>query len=59
MGIRYVPTPDADSRLLHAIDVLLGSGAREPKESINAKKEEPPKDSRPEKIAGQSDGEKG
>ena len=61
--IRYTPTPDADERLSRALGILLRSGARTAttsEESINAKKEEePPKDSRPEKIAGQSDGEKG
>ena len=55
VGIRYVPTPDADSRLLHAIDVLLGSEPREPKESINAKKEAPPQDSQPEEVADHRD----
>ena len=51
--------PDGDAKLSRAIDTLLRAGAREPKGSIDAKKEEePPKDSRPEKIAGQSDGEK-
>jgi hypothetical protein len=61
--IRYTPTPYADERLSRALGILLRSGARTAttsEESINAKKEEePPKDSRPEKIAGQSDGEKG
>ena len=62
--IRYTPTPDADERLSRALGILLRSGARtattSSEESINAKKgEEPPKDSRPEKIAGQSNGEKG
>lgn len=58
--IRYMSTPDADWRLHRAIDILLRTAATELEESINAKKEEePPKDSRPEKIAGQSDGEKG
>ena len=61
--IRYTPTPDADERISRALGILLRSGARTAttsEESINAKKEEePPKDSRPEKIAGQSDGEKG
>ena len=49
--IRYVRTPDAHARLFRAIDILLRSAAREPKE------EEPPQDSRPEGVAGQSDGE--
>ena len=60
VGIRYVPTPDADWRLRRAIEILLRTAARELEGSVNAKKEEePPKDSRFEKIAGQSDGEKG
>jgi len=60
VGIRYVPTPDANSRLARAIDILLRSAATDLSGSVSAKKEEePPKDSRPEKIAGQSDGEKG
>ena len=53
VGIRYVSTPDADSRLAHAVDILLGSVAREPEGSTNVKKgEEPPQDSRPEGLAG-------
>lgn len=60
VGIRYVPTPDAESRLSRVVDILLRSAARELEGSVSAKKEEEPlKDSRPEKIAGQSDGEKG
>ena len=60
VAIRYVSTPDADLRLARAIDILMRSTAKELKGSTNAEKEEePPKDSRPEKIAGQSDGEKG
>jgi two-component SAPR family response regulator len=59
-GIQYAPAPDAKSRLSRAIDILLRSAATELEGSVSAKKEEePPKDSRPEKIAGQSDGEKG
>jgi hypothetical protein len=58
--IRYVSTPDAESRVSRAIDILLRSAATELEGSGSAKKEEePPKDSRPEKIAVQSDGEKG
>ena len=58
--IRYTPTPDAELRLSRAVDILLRSAATELEGSVSAKKEEePPKDSRPEKIAGQSDGEKG
>jgi len=58
--IRSIPTPDAESRLSRAVDMLLGSAEKELEGGINAEKEEePPKDSRPEKIAGQSDGEKG
>jgi len=58
--VGYVSTPDAESRLSRAIDILLRSAATELEGSVSAKKEEePPKDSRPEKIAGQSDGEKG
>lgn len=57
--IRYVPTPDADWRLRRAIALLLRAAATVPKGSVGAKKEgETPQDSRPEKIAGQSDGGK-
>lgn len=57
--IRYTPTPDAESRLSRAIDILLRSAATELQGNVSAKKEEKqPKGSRPEKIAGQSDGEK-
>jgi hypothetical protein len=60
VGIQYVPTPDADVRLSRAIDILLRSVERELERSIKDKKEEePPQDSRPEKVVGQSDGEKG
>lgn len=56
--IRHVSMPDADSRLSRAIDIVLGSVAREPEESMKDEKgEEPPQDSRPEKVAGQSDEE--
>ncbi len=56
--IRYRPTPDADRRLRRAVDILLRSAGKESERSISAQKEEkPPKDSRAEKIAGQSDGE--
>ena len=58
--VEHVLAPDTESRLAHAIDILLRSAATELEGSVSAKKEEePPKDSRPEKIAGQSDGEKG
>ena len=36
--IRHVITPGADSRLSHAIEILLRSAEKEPKGSINAKK---------------------
>ena len=42
--IRYVSTPDADSRLSRAVDILLRSAARELEGGNNAKKEEPPRD---------------
>jgi hypothetical protein len=58
--IRQISTPDSERRLSHAIEVLLRLVAGEPEGSVSAKKEEkPPKDSRHERIAGQSDGEKG
>jgi hypothetical protein len=53
-----VSAPDANSRLSRAIDILLRSATKEPEGNINAKEEKPPKNSRPEKIAGQSDEEK-
>jgi len=58
LAIHYVSTPNADLRLARAIDLLLRSVAEGLKGSINDKEEEPPKDSRPEKLAGQSEGEK-
>jgi len=59
IGIRYVRTPDAELRLSRAIDILLGSASRKTDGSTNVKKgEEPRQDSRPEELAGQSDGEK-
>jgi hypothetical protein len=58
--IQCVPTPDTDERLSHIVDILLRSAATELEGSVSAKKEEePPKDGRAEKIAGQSDGGKG
>lgn len=36
--IRHIPTPDAESRLYHAIDILLGSAAGEPEGSTNVTK---------------------
>lgn len=52
--IRYVPMPDADERLSHAIDILLRSAARKAaasEESIDTKKEEePPRESPAEDI---------
>lgn len=60
VDVRYVAIPDAESRLSRAIDILLRSAATGREGSVSAKKEEePPKDSRLEKIAGQRDGEKG
>lgn len=60
VGVRYVSTPDAESKLSRAIDILLGAAAREPEGSTNDQKEEgSPQDSQPEGGAGQSDGEKG
>lgn len=57
--LRHVVVPEAESRLSRAIDMLLRSAAKELEGSTNAKKEEePPEGSRPEKIAGQNDGEK-
>ena len=38
--IRSIPTPDAESRVLRAIDILLVSAAKELEASINVKKEE-------------------
>jgi len=47
VNIRYVRTPDADSKLSRAIDILLGSAVRELEGNINAKKEEkPPRNNR-------------
>ena len=60
VSMRHVSIPDAESRFSRVVDILLRSAARKLEGSVSAKKEEePPKDSRPEKIAGQSDGEKG
>ncbi len=44
VGVRYVPTPDANLRLSRALDILLRSARRDVaiKEGINAKKERPP-----------------
>ena len=59
-GVRYVSTPDADSRIWRAINILLGSAVEEPEGGINTEKEEEPaQGSRPERVAGQSDGGKG
>ena len=53
--VGYVPTPDADWRLRRAIDILLSSATGEPEGSIRPQKEEDtPKDSHPERAAGQS-----
>ena len=51
--VGFVSTPDTESRLSRAIDILLESASRK------RKKEELPKDSRTEKITVQNDGERG
>ena len=43
LGVRYVPTPNADGRFCKAIHILLEAAARytsQSKESTNAKKKE-------------------
>jgi len=60
VDVRWVQMPDADSRLSSAIDLLLRSVSREPEGDPAARKgEEPPRDSRPKGVPGQSDGEEG
>lgn len=54
--IHQVTTPDSERRLSRAIDILLRSPMEDLGRSINTEKEgEPPQDSRPEGVAGQSD----
>jgi len=45
--IRSIPTPDAESRLSRAVDMLLGSAEKELEGGINAKKEEEPPQNNP------------
>ena len=54
--IRYVRMPDAKSRLSRAIDILLGSAARELERSVNAEKEEePPQEAGLKEVTDQTD----
>jgi hypothetical protein len=58
--VKHCVVQDAELRLSRAVDILLGSALREPEGSANVEKEkEPPKNSRPEEVAGKSDGEDG
>ena len=60
VGVTYVSTPDAKSKLSRAIDILLEAAAREPEGSTNDQnEEESPQDSQPEGGADQSGGEEG
>ena len=57
VGIRYMPTPDADSRLARAVNILLRSAVRGLEGSIDAKKEEePPQDNPLTEVTERKDG---
>lgn len=43
VNLRYEAASEGDARLSRAIDILLRSGVRAQKESMNTKKEEPPR----------------
>ena len=51
LNITHVVAVDGDARLSRAIDILLRAATGELEGSINAKKQEPPQCSRPEKVA--------